>query len=811
MRVGVAFSCFQNSGIVLVAVTLWLSFVCSFSFVATNSDQFRNKRYLRPQTVTYVSLSATKKSVSSNDTSKQRSKKSPKGARRLTIAELRDELVSNPALLDSTKSKQKKYRRTRRRVDAPQQAYVYASQRKGEKLKKTNPSSLGVNGDSNEAENAANIAEKQDENSPIVQAQRLGFVNAANQHCDALIDNVEPTILGRIRVSDETGSGAYAYIIDKPAGWSIVGASGSSEKSSNPRTLQKSLGASTKNKSTKRLRVKIKDGSVTDTLEFDLKDILAEMTPEERAEFEAQGSELFGTNADVRTRPSKSAGNGIPGFNAVELMTPEEREEAGIEAEDYDPGDIPYYNEEDVLALMTPEERLELGLEPTMDSPSEPETLEKEIRLESLENLKRMEARRTSSSVVSFTTSTRPSVVSWLKELKASEGTPIRGGNFWKAVAGATDVDDSGLVCLIPKSNVENIFCDYAEYVAVVGNGKFLAPKLSKRDRECALPADAVVDMEIVSKVRRGRIDDPIQTVRITIPERLSTSSSIVGRIQEQFDDGVRGDANPLDRRATRRLIHCTALSISSLLHDDHTLAEAGDLPDDIAIFSDRLNNRNFVDGSFLGRASLRRNPLTNAYREINSAGDGFPGWTVDRYGSWLFVQHDEKTSMYQGPLPSIHDGNTAGVYYLPSNRDRSAMGSSLEARPTLLEGQPAPDIIPILENGITYHISLRDLSTGIFLDQRLQRAWLARNCNENTRILNCFAHCGAFSVAAATAGASTVSLDLNKKWLDRVKPQLEANGIPFDERHDCIFGDCFEWLEKLGKRGEKYDVSLSV
>lgn len=137
-------------------------------------------------------------------------------------------------------------------------------------------------------------------------------------------------------------------------------------------------------------------------------------------------------------------------------------------------------------------------------------------------------------------------------------------------------------------------------------------------------------------------------------------------------------------------------------------------------------------------------------------------------------------------------------------------MGSRDIVRPRLLEGRPAPEILSILENGITYHVSLdRDLSTGIFLDQRPQRAWLSRHCNSDTHVLNCFAHCGAFSIAAATAGAQSVSLDLNKKWLDRIQPQLEANGIPFDERHDCIYGDVFEWLEKLAKRGEKYDIVI--
>lgn len=63
--------------------------------------------------------------------------------------------------------------------------------------------------------------------------------------------------------------------------------------------------------------------------------------------------------------------------------------------------------------------------------------------------------------------------------------------------------------------------------------------------------------------------------------------------------------------------------------------------------------------------------------------------------------------------------------------------------------------------------------------------------------------------MAAASAGASTVSLDLSQKWLERLPEHFMANGIPFKERHDCIYGDCFDWLERLAKRGEKYDIVI--
>ena len=108
-------------------------------------------------------------------------------------------------------------------------------------------------------------------------------------------------------------------------------------------------------------------------------------------------------------------------------------------------------------------------------------------------------------------------------------------------------------------------------------------------------------------------------------------------------------------------------------------------MPDDIAILAKQRSNHEFVEGSFLGRASLHTNPLTMAYHEINGAADGFPGWTIDHYGKWLLVQHDEMC--YKGLLPSIHDGNTYSAYYLPANPNWSAMGSRKDICPKLLEG----------------------------------------------------------------------------------------------------------------------------
>lgn len=739
--------------------------------------------------------------------------------KRITIGDLKKELLGNPEYggLSNEQNKRKKNRRTRKRVDNPKQRYAYASHR--EKSQKE--------GNENSKNSQSSIANMQ--GIPILEAKKAGLTNPMNQHCDSVVNSVEPRIVGQIRVEEQGGengaSGMYAFLIDKPAGWSILGEKrkpkNMQQNTSDPSlsSVDATINISSPKKS-KRKRIKTKNGNGEDDfLEFDESEVLALLSKEERAMLEVKGDSLLGTSSDMF--------DGIPGWHDVENMTPEEREEAGIEGEDYDPSDIPYFDESDVMALLGKEERelyeaenneLKEGSTKAKGGSGVVSTQQKyelmkeeDLNEYAAENLKRIKSRLSTKKdtieAASFWSFQRPSIVSWLKDKKAAEGNPIRGGKFWTALAGATDVDDSGLVLLCPKKNTENLVVEYSEYVAIVGNGKFLASKSKKNTKQ--IPDDAV-QVEMISKVRKGREGDVSQTVRFVVSEHFATCSSIISRAQVQFEDGIRGDpaGNPFDRRAPRRLIHCNSIAVSSLTFDETVNVETDNFPDDIAILSDRLNGHKFKNGSFLGRQSLRNNPLTNAYREINGAADGFPGWTVDRYGDWLFVQHDEKEP--RGPLPSIHDGNTAGVYLLPANADRGAMGSKYKIRPQLLEGRPAPEVVPVLENGVIYHVSLdKDLSTGMFLDQRANRAWLSRNCNENTHVLNCFAHCGAFSIAAATAGASTVSLDLNKRWLDRVEPQLQANGISFDERHDRIFGDCFEWLDKLRKRGEKFDIVI--
>ena len=87
----------------------------------------------------------------------------------------------------------------------------------------------------------------------------------------------------------------------------------------------------------------------------------------------------------------------------------------------------------DMLAAMTPEEIEEFQAEGGFD------LLLGTSGTSTANSRAKKTTDKGTNTKASFEGYVRPSVVAWLKERKAEEGTPIRGGKFWTAVAGATN------------------------------------------------------------------------------------------------------------------------------------------------------------------------------------------------------------------------------------------------------------------------------------------------------------------------------------------------------------------------------------
>lgn len=210
--------------------------------------------------------------------------------------------------------------------------------------------------------------------------------------------------------------------------------------------------------------------------------------------------------------------------------------------------------------------------------------------------------------------------------------------------------------------------------------------------------------------------------------------------------------------------------------------------------------------GAHESRALLFDPADTDAYLWIDRHHDGFPHLRLERLGDVaLALNYDDTSSpLAREWLEAWNDTLDLQAIY---EQRRPRKGGGDAAR--LVSGSDRPRF-EVNELGCRYLIDLEasSTSTGLFLDQRETRRRLLTSDLSGRTVLNAFAHTGSLSVAAAKAGAETLSLDLSKRYLDWARDNLRANDLdPAD--HDFIFGDALEWMERLAKKGRVFDLVL--
>jgi 23S rRNA (cytosine1962-C5)-methyltransferase len=223
------------------------------------------------------------------------------------------------------------------------------------------------------------------------------------------------------------------------------------------------------------------------------------------------------------------------------------------------------------------------------------------------------------------------------------------------------------------------------------------------------------------------------------------------------------------------------------------------------------------ADSRLALRAAVIEPDATNAFRLIHGASDGWPGWFVERLGDFLLSQSELPLNAVQNEGLSRLAGifSARGAYHkILSRQVRRA--TVADSSPQLVFGEAAPERFEISENGVRYELSFTEgYSVGLFLDQRDNRrrfltGHIAANFPElptsNFQLLNCFAYTCGFSVCAAQAGARTTSLDLSKKYLEWGRRNFVLNGLD-PAAHDFIYGDTFDWLRRLAKKGRAFDA----
>jgi 23S rRNA (cytosine1962-C5)-methyltransferase len=195
---------------------------------------------------------------------------------------------------------------------------------------------------------------------------------------------------------------------------------------------------------------------------------------------------------------------------------------------------------------------------------------------------------------------------------------------------------------------------------------------------------------------------------------------------------------------------------------------------------------------------------LRNPGRVVWSESDGLPGLIIDRYGLHLVLQTltlamdrrkeliVEVAKQLLSPR-SIIERNDAPI--------RKAEG--LEMVTGLLFGEQ-PGTIAVEAKGIRFQVDLLSgPKTGLYLDQ-VDNYEAVAELADGKRVLDCFANQGAFAIACAKAGASTVTaVEISGPLVKLINENAQLNGVTITTEEANVF----DYLSKQIRENAQFDL----
>jgi len=223
------------------------------------------------------------------------------------------------------------------------------------------------------------------------------------------------------------------------------------------------------------------------------------------------------------------------------------------------------------------------------------------------------------------------------------------------------------------------------------------------------------------------------------------------------------------------------------------------------------------VDGALIGwrvERAMRLRKLLGlpgedaAYRLLNGAGDGVPGFTCDVLGRYA-VLYAYATGLV--PLGRQLADAVRGFAGLDGVvlKVRARGGAAAPAQEVV--GATPPERITARERGVPFEIHPHGgLNVGLFTDMREHRVGLARIAQDRA-VLNLFSYTGALSVTCARAGAASVtSVDTSAGVQAWAQSNFRLSGLdPSDKRWRFEAGDAVRFLARAAKAKERYDLVI--
>ena len=190
----------------------------------------------------------------------------------------------------------------------------------------------------------------------------------------------------------------------------------------------------------------------------------------------------------------------------------------------------------------------------------------------------------------------------------------------------------------------------------------------------------------------------------------------------------------------------------------------------------------------------------------------GLPEVIVEKLGPNLLVRHLEpleRTLWDEGSMRRLFEvGMRVACCSDCCYRVHEAPGKKHVCASLLRSFSGTPEPFEAVEKGVRYSFDLSGNASGLYLDQRDNRAWVREYAHG--RVLNLFAYTCAFSVCAAfnKAVTDTTSVDAAPAALRRGRANFELNGLTC-EGHRFMNEDALKYLAKCAQNGTQFDTVI--
>ena len=211
-----------------------------------------------------------------------------------------------------------------------------------------------------------------------------------------------------------------------------------------------------------------------------------------------------------------------------------------------------------------------------------------------------------------------------------------------------------------------------------------------------------------------------------------------------------------------------------------------------------------------LRREWLRLDESGDAYRVVNSDGDGLSGLTIDRYADTLYCDVTALGIFQRLPhwLTLLHE--LLGTRHVRVHVDHD-LGSLEGIKPSAMKAitESAPERVRIREHGVRFEVDFAEgHKTGFFCDQRENRRRFGTMVS-GARVLDLCSYTGGFSINAALGGAAEVTaVDLDEKAVAQGRRNANLNQIS-PNRLKWVHADAFAYARQMQKNGELFDAVL--